>query len=167
MLKALPLLALLAAPAFAQSPIQTSTTPPSVSSAPADEWKHDDLVTLGHELLKKAEANPNGSYSVYLTKYNGHFTMLASRTKSGAGEYHGKWADVFVCVEGEANVITGGSLENEKDKDNGEKAGTRVVGGTDHIMRPGDVVHIAAGVPHQTMVAPGQHVIYYVVKIAQ
>ena len=168
MLKALPLLAVLAAaPAFAQqSAIQTSTTPPAVTNAPGDEWKHDDLVALGHDLLKHAEAS-SGSYSVYLTKYNDHFTMLAARTKSGGGEYHGKWADIFVCVEGEATVLTGGTLENSKDKDNGEKAGTRVVGGTEHVMRPGDVVHIAAATPHQTVVAPGQHVVYYVVKVAQ
>ena len=169
MLKALPLLALLALPTCAQqpSPIQTSTTPPAVSSAPGDEWTHADLVTLGHDLLKHAEATPGGSYSVYLTKYKDHFTMLASRTKSGGGEYHGKWADIFVCVEGEATVLVGGTLENEKDKDNGEKSGTRVVGGTEHVMRPGDVVHIAAGTPHQTTVATGQHVVYYVVNVAQ
>jgi hypothetical protein len=29
----------------------------------------------------------------------------------------------------------------------------------------GDVVHIAAGVPHQTLVAPGKQFTYFIIKV--
>ena len=45
--------------------------------------------------------------------------------------------------------------------------GTRIEGGTPHVMHPGDIVHIAAGTPHQTVVDPGKTFVYFVVKIQQ
>ena len=156
MFKYLSLLAAFSLPAAAQQPADAFTG-----------YNHDELVAKGHDLLKQAESAPSGSYSVTLDKFKDHFTMLAARTKSGGGEFHGKYADIFVIVEGEATEITGGTLVDRKEKDNGEAAGVRVEGGTPHVMRAGDIVHIAAGTPHQTTVAPGAHVVYFVVKVAQ
>ncbi len=124
-------------------------------------WLHEQ----GEKLIAQARAG-TGSATLALEKYPGHFMSLTARTKSGTGEMHAEWNDIFVALEGEANVLIGGHLENRMEKPNGESAGTRVVGGTEHIMHKGDVLHIAPGVAHQTTVPEGKTFVYFVVKAA-
>jgi beta-galactosidase beta subunit len=158
MLKTIALLALTALPLAAHA--QNST---DVFTAHTRE----ELKAQGDELLKKAATDPSGSVSITLDKYPAHFTMLAARTRSGGAEQHDHYADIFVILEGEATEVTGGTMVDKKDKGNGEPRGTRIEGGTPHVMHAGDIVHIAPGTPHQTVVAPGKTVVYYVVKIQQ
>lgn len=158
MLKALPLLGLLALPAAALA--QNNTDPFTLHT-------HDELKAKGEELLKQAAASPSGSVSITLDKYKDHFTMLAARTKSGGAELHQHFADIFVIVSGEATEVIGGTMVDRKDKANGEQGGSRLDGGTPHVMHAGDVVHIEPNTPHQTVVEPGKTVVYFVVKVAQ
>jgi mannose-6-phosphate isomerase-like protein (cupin superfamily) len=158
MLKALSLLGLLALPLAA---------PAQNSADPFTQHTREELKAKGEELLKQAETSPSGSVSITLDKYKDHYTMLAARTKSGGAEFHGRYADIFMIVSGEATEVIGGTMVDRKEKANGEVAGTRLEGGTPHVMHAGDVVHIEAGTPHQTMVDPGKTVVYFVVKIAQ
>ena len=91
--------------------------------------------------------------------------MLTARTKPGGAELHKDFSDFFIVLDGEATVITGGTVENAKETSPGEIRGTRVGGGTAQPMRKGDVVHIAPGVPHQTVVPAGKYFLYYVIKV--
>lgn len=139
----------------------------SPSAGGFDEMTRAQLDQRAAELLKQAEASPSGLGSVTLQKYPGHFTMLTVRTKSGGAEQHDHAADMFLVLSGEATEVTGGTIENAKTSSPGELRGSRVVGGTEHAMRPGDVIHIAPGTPHQTLVAPGQTFTYFVIKVEQ
>jgi hypothetical protein len=140
---------------MAQETVMTRNDSDFHSSA----WLHEQ----GDKLLAEARAG-SGSATLQLEKYPGHYTSLTARTKSGGGEMHGMWSDVFVALDGEANVITGGSLVGRKDGPGGESRGTSVEGGTDHVMHKGDVIHISPGVAHQTMVPAGKTFVYFVVK---
>ncbi len=90
--------------------------------------------------------------------------MLAFREKSGGGELHQNFADMFVILDGRATVVTGGSVVDQKIVGPGEIRGKSVEGGTREEVKAGDVVHIPAGMPHQTLVADGDTVTYFVVK---
>ena len=133
------------------------------STAPGALHTEAEMREQGKALLEKA-AKGSGSATLPMEKYAGHFLGLTARTKSGGGEMHARWSDVFVAVEGEATVLVGGTIEDRKDNADGESRGTRVVGGTAYVMHKGDVLHIAPGVAHQTTVAPGKTFIYFVVK---
>jgi len=117
-------------------------------------------------MLAEAQKSPAGIASVTLEKYPGHLTMLTVRTKAGGAEMHAAFNDVFIVEDGEANVLTGGTIINPKETSPGETRGSSVEGGTPHILRKGDIMHISPNVPHQTVVAAGKTFTYYVIKIA-
>lgn len=152
-----------AALVFTTSTLAVSQT----ASEPFDEVTAAQLAEHSAALLKQAEASPSGVASVTLKKYPGHYTMLTVRTRSGGAEEHQHSNDMFVVLDGEATEVVGGSIENPKTSAPGELRGTRVVGGTEHPMHKGDIVHISPGTPHQTVLAPGKTFIYYVIKVDQ
>ena len=129
----------------------------------SDHWSKAQLLERAKHLQEQA-AKGDGSAGETLEKYPHHYTMLAFRQKSGGGELHQNFADMFVILDGHATVVTGGNVVEQKTVSPGEIRGKAVEGGTRQEVRAGDVVHIPAGMPHQTLVADGQTVTYFVVK---
>ncbi len=132
----------------------------------SDHWSQTQLREHAKHLRELAAAG-NGSASETLTTYPRHFTMLAFRSRSGAGELHLHFADIFTIVDGHATLVTGGQLIDPRDSHPGEMAGTGVKGGSAQELHAGDIVHIPAGMPHQMQVAPGETVTYFVVKVEE
>jgi mannose-6-phosphate isomerase-like protein (cupin superfamily) len=131
----------------------------------SDHWSSPDLLERAKHLQELAAAK--GSASETLEKYPHHFTMLAFRNRSGGGEVHQNFADVFYILDGHASVITGGEVVEPKTTGPGETLGTAVKGGTLQEVKVGDVVHIPAGMPHQMMVPDGETITYFVVKVEE
>ncbi len=114
----------------------------TAQAAPADHYSVADLTKMMQAL--KAKAAATGSASEKLQQYPNHFTMLAYRNKDGGGEIHSQFADIFYIVRGKA-----------------------VVGGKSTSLAAGDVVHIPAGTPHQLLIAPGDELLYFVIKVKE
>ncbi len=149
--------------AMAQSgAVQTST----VRTKGVDDRTADALATQAKTLMEEARKTESGNVAVTLEKYPAHSTMLSVRVKSGGAEVHADYNDIFIALDGEATVITGGTVVDPKEVSPGETRGAKVEGGVPTVMHKGDVMHISPGVPHQTMVAAGKTFTYYVVKIA-
>jgi mannose-6-phosphate isomerase-like protein (cupin superfamily) len=129
----------------------------------SDHWSRAQLLERAKHLQQQA-AKGEGSASETLEKYPHHYTMLAFRQKSGGGELHQNFADMFVILDGHATIVTGGSVVDQKTVSPGEVRGKSVEGGKRQDVTAGDVVHIPAGMPHQTLVADGETVTYFVVK---
>ena len=132
----------------------------------SDHWTTAQLLERAKHLQELA-AKGDGSASETLEKYPHHYTMLAFRQKNGGGELHQNFADVFFILDGHATVVTGGSVVDQKDTGPGEVRGASVQGGGHQEVKAGDVIHIPAGMPHQMLVAEGQTVTYFVVKVEQ
>jgi mannose-6-phosphate isomerase-like protein (cupin superfamily) len=79
-----------------------------------------------------------GKYSVNIRRLIGAESALV----------HGKTTDVWVVREGSGTLVTGGSLIDEKAGANGDASGTGIRGGTERVIKAGDLVFIPAGVPH-------------------
>src|SRR3984957_4975669 len=129
----------------------------------SDHWSTAELLERAQHLRDLA-AKGDGSASETLEKYPHHYTMLAFRQHNGGGELHQNFADIFFILDGHASVLTGGSLVDQKSSAPGEIRGKSVEGGSRQELKAGDVVHIPAGMPHQTLVADGESVTYFVVK---
>lgn len=155
---------LMGASLFGQAPAATA---PSPMGNPFDQLTRAELQTRAAAMLTQAQASPSGMSSVTLQKYPGHFTMLTVRTRSGGAEQHDHASDFFFVLDGEATEVVGGSIPNSKASKPGELRGPKVVGGVEHVMRPGDIIHISPGTPHQTLVAPGKSFTYFVIKVEQ
>lgn len=125
----------------------------------------EKIHTEARDMLAKAKTVPDGTQTVTLEKYSNSYTMIATRAKFGGAEVHDRYADFFIPVEGDATVLTGGKVIDGKEISPGEIRGTRVEGGTAHVLHKGDVLHIMPGIPHQTTVPAGKTFIYYVIKV--
>jgi mannose-6-phosphate isomerase-like protein (cupin superfamily) len=133
---------------------------------PSDHWSPAHLLEQARPLREQA-AKADGSASITLQKYPHHYTMLAFRTKDGGGEFHQHFADLFYILDGHASLLTGGELVSPSTTAPGEIRSASVKGGTRQELHAGDVVHIPAATPHQMLVAPGETVTYFVVKIQE
>lgn len=131
-----------------------------------DHWNKAQLLDRAKHLQETA-AKGDGSASETLEKYPHHYTMLAFRQKSGGGELHQNFADIFVILDGHATIVTGGTITDQKTISPGEIRGKSVDGGSRQDVKAGDIIHIPAGLPHQTMVADGETVTYFVIKAEQ
>ena len=59
----------------------------------------------------------------------------------------------------------GGEMVGGRTTQPHEIRGPSIKGGKEQKLGAGDVVHIAAGVPHQTLVAAGKQFTYFLIKV--
>jgi mannose-6-phosphate isomerase-like protein (cupin superfamily) len=70
------------------------------------------------------------------------------RDAPGGAEVHEKGTDILYLVEGEATLVTGGTMVNAKPTAPGELRGTEIRDGREQHLVKGDLILIPAGVPH-------------------
>jgi hypothetical protein len=146
--------------------LAAQTAPAKIDKNPIDVRTSASIIALGKTLMAKAQADPTGLAPEILETFpDTSFTELVARTKSGGGEQHAGYSDIFVVLEGDANVVTGGKMIGGKTTGPGEIRGTGLEGGTPHFIHKGDILHIAVGVTHQTKLPEGKTFLYYVIKI--
>jgi mannose-6-phosphate isomerase-like protein (cupin superfamily) len=152
-MKLIPILvaALLAAPCFAQTPAQV--------------FSGKDVSSQMAALIQKAKARGDGGAK--LGDYRSHAIQLSTRAKSGGAEVHAHFDDVFVVTQGQATLITGGSLVDPKSGPNGESKGSGIENGHSQLIQKGDIVNIPAGTPHQLKIAPGEVYASIVIKVRE
>jgi quercetin dioxygenase-like cupin family protein len=134
---------------------------------PVDLYTSSDLHQMMQKLAAKSKKNGVGFAGDTLERYGNHLTMIAYRDKTGSSEFHVHDADIFMVVDGEATLVTGGKLVKAKTESPGELRGTGIEGGQSQRLAIGDVVHIAPNTPHQLKLAPGKTFTYFVVKVHQ
>ena len=139
---------------------QDAPTPPGGDLFSA-EFMADNIP----KLIEKSRTAPDGTATLVMHRYPGNYLNLMVRTKTGVGEMHANWSDILVVIDGEADIITGGTLVDRKDGNDGESRGTRSEGGTHHLMHKGDVIHILPNTPHWTVLEPGKTFAFWAVKI--
>ena len=94
---------------------------------------------------KVASALAKGS-SLVATK---DFTIAGShRSGPGQVEVHDHETDIFYVTDGEATLVTGGTMVGGKQTAAGQHRGTDIKGGQTQKLKKGDVVTIPAGIPH-------------------
>lgn len=116
-----------------------------------EHWTAPILLERTAYLRKLARAG-EGFATETVKAYPGHSATLTVRLRNGPAEQLDHFALVLTALEGRAALVTGGLLEKEKRTPPGERTGTTITGGSSTELRPGDVVHVAAGIPHQLLV---------------
>jgi mannose-6-phosphate isomerase-like protein (cupin superfamily) len=91
--------------------------------------------------------------------------VLAQRRGSGEVEVHETTNHVFIIVEGEATLVTGGTLVDAKQTAPGQIRAPDVKGGQVHHLTKGDVITIPAKTPHWFKEVPTKTVAYYAVNM--
>ena len=98
--------------------------------------------------------------------FGNHALSITIHDKSGIAEVHQATADVMIVQSGEATLVYGGEVIDPKTSSPNEVRGSGIRGGTSVHVTVGDVIHFAAGVPHQWLVEPVKQITYLVVHIA-
>jgi mannose-6-phosphate isomerase-like protein (cupin superfamily) len=117
--------------------------------------------------LKKLARASEGSASEVLKEYPRHNIQLSVRLRSGTAELHERFADIFIVLDGRATLVTGGAIVKPERTAAGEVRGTKVEGGAKQELRAGDVAHIAAGTPHQILLAGDATFAAIVIKVQE
>jgi mannose-6-phosphate isomerase-like protein (cupin superfamily) len=142
------------------------TTGAPAQTSNLDHWTPAQLLERAKH-LREAAAHGDASASETLERYPRHYTMLAFRNRTGMGEEHWNYADVFFILDGSATVVTGGELVDAKTTAPGELRGVSVKGGSRQQVKAGDIVHIPSGTPHQMLLNDGATVTYFVMKVQE
>jgi mannose-6-phosphate isomerase-like protein (cupin superfamily) len=93
-----------------------------------------------------------------------HTVQMLKRTAAGQVEVHTKETDIFFVVDGEATIVTGGTMVGGKETQPNQLRGTSIDGGDTVHLKKGDSITIPAGVPHWFKEVP-QSIQYFTVKV--
>jgi hypothetical protein len=151
-------LALLACtPAFSQ--IDSGTVRLSTHTA-AEISQHEA------KLMEAAKAAKTGFATEVFDESGTSRTLLVVRVHTGEAEKHAAWADQVVMLKGSATLVTGTAMHGEHP--NGTAAGETLAESIDNpkeiVLKPGDIAHIPAGMPHWMKIAPGTTATYLAFK---
>jgi len=90
--------------------------------------------------------------------------VLAQRRGAGEVEVHAKTNHVFIIVEVEATLVTGGTLVGAHQTAPDQTRAPSVQGGEAHHLTKGDVITIPAKTPHWFKEVPTQTIAYYAIN---
>ncbi len=99
----------------------------------------------------------------HLVENAGFKVNTSRRVEPGEAEVHDGETDVFYVVQGSAKLVIGGSVVEPRVESPGQTRGRSIQGGEAHLLKPGDVVVIPPGTPHQFTEVNGPFH-YFVVK---
>ena len=91
--------------------------------------------------------------------------MLANRRGAGEVEVHEKTNHIFIIMEGEATIVTGGTLVGARQTAPGQTRATSVEGGTTYHLSKGDVITVPAKTPHWFKDVPTKTIAYYAINL--
>ena len=90
--------------------------------------------------------------------------VLAQRREAGEVEVHAKTNHVFIIVEGEATLITGGTLVSPRRTAPDQTRAPSVNGGEVHHLTKGDLITSPAKTPHWFKEVPTNTIAYYAIN---
>jgi quercetin dioxygenase-like cupin family protein len=120
--------------------------------------------TPGVTRIPAAQVDATFAKGATLLDAPGYKVMTSTRTAGGEAELHARDTDIFHILEGSATFVTGGTVIGGHETAPGETRGTGLDGGVEQTLSAGDVVTIAAGVPHWFKAVDGR-IRYFVVKV--
>jgi len=88
------------------------------------------------------------------------------RAGPGMVEVHNKETDIFYVIDGEATLVTGGTVIDGKTTAPDQIRGASILGGETRHLAKGDFIVIPAGTPHWFKEVP-KSVNYYTVKVVK
>jgi hypothetical protein len=97
--------------------------------------------------------------------WGNHSMSLVHREGSGEAELHETQSDILFIRAGDAAIIIGGTMPGSHKTTAHEVRAPKIEGGEKQPLHAGDLLHIAARIPHQIILEPGQKLDYYAVKV--
>lgn len=80
-------------------------------------------------------------------------------------EVHDASDDVFYAIDGSAQLILGGKLDNPREATPGEWKSAKIIGGQTFIIQKGDLIVVPRGTPHQRIAVKGKEFSLILIKV--
>jgi mannose-6-phosphate isomerase-like protein (cupin superfamily) len=116
------------------------------------------------ELLAKVSKTTEGLATSTLPTGPDATVIDVRREKSGEVEVHKAKDDILVAHSGRATILVGTEVDGSKETTPGEWRGGEIRQPRRFEMKPGDVLWIPAGLPHQVIVSRGSAFNYLAFK---
>ena len=149
-------------------PLFLATAAPSASWAQAPAPPAAEAVKMFAssaeiaDLIAKAKAERKEGQAVVFERILAlapYHATLEYRAGLAPAQIHEKDAELMVVLEGAGTITTGGALVDEKRSNATNLSGAGITGGTDQVLKRGDVIIVPEKVPHQTKPADGQVIV--------
>ena len=151
-------------------------------SAPAPSGAAIDIPNSEIQRIAGRNANaPVSDQQIRIININGDYNVgvgVVHRAKtekqSVGGSEHSQITEVYHVISGNGTLVTGGTIENAKDRPADNEAvriltgpsmeGTRIAGGVSRKIGPGDVIVIPPNTPHTFTEITSPEIVYLVVR---
>lgn len=137
------------------------------NSGGIDYYSASSLKAKAETMAAKATPDSHTAIVTPFVKYGNDYTLLVYRNADGLAELHEHESDLYMVLDGEATLVSGGRMLNRKQKSAGEFLGSGIADGQSQVLRKGDIVHISPNLPHQLKIKPGQTFSYFVQKVKE
>jgi uncharacterized RmlC-like cupin family protein len=125
----------------------------STHSEPSgDHWPRPILLERAAYLRKLARFS-EGSAGETIREYGGYNITLMVQLRTSDAEVHEAYSATLTVLDGQATLVTGGTLDHARRAGPDEIKGTAISGGSSRELRSGDVIHVPASMPHQLLLA--------------
>ena len=113
-------------------------------------------------LIEKAKADRKGDapqVSERILTLAPYRAQLEYRPGTGPAALHEKDAELIIVIEGTGDIITGGTLVNEKRNNANNRSGSSIANGTTQSVAKGDMWIVPANMPHQVIPTGGAPIV--------
>jgi len=133
-------------------------------------------------IVKKNAGAPVSDQQIRVLNINGEYNVgvgvvhrARTEKQSVGGSEHSQITEVYHVISGTGTLLTGGSIENGKERapdveavkmlTGPSTAGTRILNGTSRNIGPGDVIIIPPNTPHTFTQITSDEIVYLVVRM--
>jgi mannose-6-phosphate isomerase-like protein (cupin superfamily) len=129
-------------------------------------WGNTELKGYEKKLASKVDKAKIAS-EAFGAFGNNAKAQISHREGNGEAEVHEMVEDFFVVESGEATLVVGGQVANQRQSAPNEFRGPSIKGGENKKLVAGDIVCIPAKMPHQLLVENGKQFTYFVIKVTK
>ncbi len=151
-------------------------------SAPAPSGAAIDIPNSEIQAIAQRNAGaPVSDQQIRIISINGDYNVgvgvvhrARTEKQSVGGSEHSQITEVYHVISGNGTLVTGGTIENARDRPADNEAvriltgpsmeGTRIIGGTSRKIGPGDVIVIPPNTPHTFTEITSPEIVYLVVR---
>ncbi len=126
-------------------------------------WTQTELTGVSTKLASNKSAK--SIEGVPLGAFGSQSCSVFRRTASGEAELHKVKTDYLIIEQGNATLVYGGTIPNARTSAPNEVRGSSISGGGSKAVSAGDIIRIPPGTPHQFVLAKGQTVSYFALKV--
>jgi mannose-6-phosphate isomerase-like protein (cupin superfamily) len=146
--------------AFASAALAQPATPPPMRTF------MDAKDIMG--LVEKAKADRKNNAPLVaepILSLAPYRAQLEYRPGTSPAAFHEKDAELMVVLEGTGNIVTGGTLVNERRNNANNRGGSSIAGGNSQAVVKGDMLIVPANTPHQVIPTGGAPIVLMTMHI--